>query len=205
MVMRSLAANLPTLPRWQLSSRPEQGTDCQILVDQGPVDAITGVCEFRSTSLLQRGAGKALGTPFPRNRHWPAFRNHNESLGRRLDCLCQNRLRLTLHDPLRNAPARQPRAGRNAQRLSGALRGANAACSCTQNPQRYRNGLAAANTCNPHLPSPHARASAHCPRSRRNGTANPGHRESWALVPNPIIGVESPNPGSFTTFLISVC
>jgi hypothetical protein len=48
------------------------------------------------------------------------------------------------------------------------------------------------NTCIQHLASPHARALAHCPRSNRNGTAIPVHRESSASVRSS--SIESPVP-----------
>src|ERR1017187_655713 len=90
-----------------LSDLPKKRAYREVLVNQGPVDAIAGGREFRSIALCQGCAGKPLGTLFPGNRHRPAFHNHNQRLGGGLDCPGQDRLRLTLHDPPRNAPARQ--------------------------------------------------------------------------------------------------
>jgi len=108
-------ANRPDESR-ALRIGPKQRAYRQILINQGPVDTIAGRREFRSTSFYQGCAGQSRGTLFPRNRHRPAFQNQNERLGSSLNCLCQNRLGLTLHDPLQNAPAKQQRSDRNAQR-----------------------------------------------------------------------------------------
>jgi hypothetical protein len=83
-----------------LSGRLKKRAYREVLVNLGPVDAVAGRREFRSISLYQGCVGKPFGTLFPGNRHRPAFHNHNERFGRGLDCLRQNRLRFTLHDPL---------------------------------------------------------------------------------------------------------
>ena len=49
--------------------------------------AIAGRREFRPISLYQGCVGKPLGILFPGNRHRPTSHNHNERLGRGLDCL----------------------------------------------------------------------------------------------------------------------
>ncbi len=71
-----------------------QRANRQVLVNQRPMDTVTGRRKLRSASFQRGSAGKPLGTPFPRDRHGPAFHNQDERAGCGLDCICQNRFRL---------------------------------------------------------------------------------------------------------------
>ena len=112
--IRTSCATLVSARRRQAGDK--ERANCQVLVDQWPVDAIAGRREFRAASFRGGCTSETIGTVFPGDRDRPSFRGHNQRLGFSLDGFRQNRFCLTWHDALRSVHAKLQRSGRNAER-----------------------------------------------------------------------------------------